>query len=225
MSGRVVIIAQSRSGSTRLPGKAFLKLQCGMTPTEFLLRALKNSRRADEIVLAVPDGPADDRYAAVASEADVSIFRGSEDDVLDRYYRAATAADAGVVVRVCGDNPLTDPEIIDRSVEAFLGGKEDYLSIVGLPLGTFGEVFSMDALARAQQECADPRMREHVTMYIYSNPDAFHIGQFDFALTRESLRVTIDTRADFDAVDALITRLGGRPPIPVARVVKALQGV
>lgn len=223
MSERVVVIAQARAGSTRLPRKAFRKLRCGLTITEFLLRGLVTVRSAQEIVLAVPDTPGNEAFAAMAAEIGATLFHGSENDVLARYVAAAKKTNADIVVRVCGDNPLTDPFMIDQCVEAFLRERPDYLRPSGPPLGTLCEVVSMDALIRADSECADPAFREHVTMYISANADRFRVRILPIDLGAIPRPVTVDTEPDFEFVDALIDRLGGEPPIDAGRVAVALR--
>ena len=127
MSQRVVAIIQARMGSKRLPGKSMADL-AGKPVLWHVLERVKRSRQVDEIVLATTTKSEDDILVSVTGECRVSTFRGSEDDLVDSYYRAAKAYKTDVVVRICADNPVLEPEELDRIVQYHLNGESDFSS-------------------------------------------------------------------------------------------------
>lgn len=173
---RVVLIIQARMGSTRLPGKSLMDL-AGAPVVGRILERVKRCRRVDEIVLAIPDSSADDPLAELAREYQAPVYRGSEHDLVERYYQAAVAHGADVVVRLPADNAAPEPEEIDRIVQHHLGlarhGFSSNLSPIhdsGYPDGIGAEVFDFALLAEARERHADQRRREHV-----------HLNFFDYA--------------------------------------------
>src|SRR5262245_66416880 len=143
---KVVAIVQARMGSTRLPGKV-MKPVGGVPMIELLLSRLGRAQEVDEIVLATSEDPRDEPLARHVASLGIRGFRGSENDVLDRYYRAAMEADADAVVRITGDCPLVDPKLVDEIVRAFKAAAVDYTSNTmppTFPNGLDVEVFRMD---------------------------------------------------------------------------------
>lgn len=203
-----VFVVQARMTSTRLPGKVLLDLG-GAPLLERLLERLKRCRTADEIAVACSDGPADDELARLARSWGVSVFRGSESDVLSRYLGAARAAKAGVVVRVTADCPLICPEVCDKVVEAL--GDADYASNTlryTYPRGLDCEAFTMAALERSAAEATSAPAREHVTWYIHSEArDSFKVRSIEDSDDNSALRWTVDEPVDLAAVRALWTGL------------------
>jgi spore coat polysaccharide biosynthesis protein SpsF len=124
---KVVAIIQARMGSTRLPGKVLKDLE-GETVLARVVNRLRRARLIDEVVVATTDRAADDAIVKECRSLSVSVSRGDQDDVLDRYFRAAQLAEADVVVRITSDCPLIDPEITDKTVAAFLETRPDYAS-------------------------------------------------------------------------------------------------
>jgi glutamate-1-semialdehyde 2,1-aminomutase/spore coat polysaccharide biosynthesis protein SpsF len=167
----VVAIIQARMNSTRLPGKVLLDI----AGQPMLWRVISRACRAttlEQIVVATSTAAADDAVAAFCAERGIVCFRGSETDVLDRYYQAARFANAKTIVRLTADCPLLDPEVIDLAVNRYLGGSWDYVSNVNPPTfpdGLDTEVFSFAALERAWREAQSPVQREHVTPYLRSS--------------------------------------------------------
>jgi glutamate-1-semialdehyde aminotransferase/spore coat polysaccharide biosynthesis protein SpsF (cytidylyltransferase family) len=164
----VVAIIQARMGSTRLPGKVLLDL----AGQPMLWRVISRTCRAktiEQVVVATSTAAADDAIAAFCTERGIVCFRGSETDVLDRYYQAARCVQAQTIVRITADCPLLDPDVIDQVVHHFLSGAWDYVSNVNPPTfpdGLDTEVFSFATLERAWNEAHSPAHREHVTPYI-----------------------------------------------------------
>lgn len=214
MSGKrkTVAIIQARMASTRLPNKVLADL--GGKP--MLAQVVARVRRAatiDEVVVATSVGPQDDAVEGFCRREGIGCFRGSEDDVLDRYYQAAHAFDAAVVVRITADCPLHDPRVIDSVVSAFVPGETDYVSNSierTFPDGLDTEVFSVAALERAWREATWSSEREHVTSYIWKHPDLFRIRQVTQSVDRSSMRWTVDEPRDLELVREVYRRLGDR---------------
>jgi spore coat polysaccharide biosynthesis protein SpsF len=209
---KVVTIIQARMGSTRLPGKV-LKDLGGRTVLERVVRRAQKCRLADEVVVATSVEPANDAIAEECTRLRVRVLRGSEDDLLDRYFRAAEVTQADVVVRITSDCPLVDPGVSDESIRAFLETCPDYASNVlerTYPRGLDTEVFSLCALDRAFREAKDPFQREHVTPFFYQHPERFKLvsvkGERDFS----NHRWTLDTPEDLEFLQAVYARLGDR---------------
>ena len=210
---KVVAIIQARAGSTRLPGKVLKDL----AGEPMLARVVSRVRRAgavDEVVVATTDLPGDDAVARMCAERGFPCFRGSENDVLDRYWRAAVAHQAGTVVRITSDCPLIDPGIIDRGVREFLAAQPavEYLTN-SYPQDTFPrgldiEVIRVDALERAWKEDTNPAWREHVTMYIHRHPESFHIRGLANDTDLSHLRWTVDTPEDFQLAQRIYEHFG-----------------
>jgi spore coat polysaccharide biosynthesis protein SpsF (cytidylyltransferase family) len=164
---RTVAIIQARMGSTRLPGKVLMDL-AGEPMLVRVVNRVRRAERLDEVVVATTASPSDDPIFEGCRQRGWAVERGSEKDVLDRYYRAARAHHADVVVRITADCPFVDAGLIDQVVGAFLGGGYDYVSNVleprTYPRGLDVEVFRFSALEKAWQEDRDPSWREHVTL-------------------------------------------------------------
>jgi spore coat polysaccharide biosynthesis protein SpsF len=212
VSRRRVAVVQARTGSTRLPGKVLLDLAGGPMLDRVVRRALRSSR-VDALVVATTDEPGDDAIEERAAALGVPCFRGSEDDVLDRTYRAAREHDAGVVVRITSDCPLVEPEIVDRVVAAFEADPAaDFASNTldrTYPQGLDVEVASLEALERAWEEAVEPYERAHVFPYIYEHPGRFRLVSVRDDVDRSSLRWTVDTEEDLAFARAVYDRLGG----------------
>ena len=205
---KAVAIIQARMGSTRLPGKVLKDLE-GETVLARVVQRVRRARLIHELLVATTDRPADDAIVEECANCAVPLFRGDQDDVLDRYFRAVQLVKAGIVVRITSDCPLIDPEIIDKTVAAFLETHPDYASnalVRTYPRGLDTEVMSSDALARAWREARSPHQRAHVTPYIYEHPAEFRIlsvtGEEDFS----GHRWTVDTPEDLPFVRAIYAR-------------------
>jgi spore coat polysaccharide biosynthesis protein SpsF len=205
---RTIAIIQARMGSSRLPGKVLKKLGRA-TVLSNVVERVRRSRRINDVAVATTREPADAEIVQECSNAGITIFRGSTEDVLDRYYEAALQLKAEVVVRITADCPLIDPDLIDLTVQAFLADRPDYASNVltrTYPRGLDTEVFSVETLQRAWQEAAAPYERAHVTPYIYNHPRRFRLlsvsGSDDFS----SHRWTLDTPEDLDFLQQVYAR-------------------
>lgn len=189
-------------GSSRLPGKVLKPLD-GVPMLGRIVDRLSHCRSAGRLIVATTDLPRDD---AVAAAAGTEVFRGSETDVLDRYYRCARLHGLSVVVRATADNPFVDPEEGDRVVAALLDRGVDYVTMQGLPVGVALEAMTMDALERAWRDGREPHHREHVNDYILENPALFPQIRLDAPPQKHApdVRLTVDTPEDFAHAEALV---------------------
>lgn len=207
---KTVAIIQARMGSTRLPGKV-LKKVLGKPLLEYQLERVKKSRLIDEIVVATTVKEQDQPIVDFCMEKGVSCYRGSEEDVLARYYEAAKAYEADIVVRLTSDCPVIDPGVIDRVIQAFLEDEEaDYVSNTlerTFPRGMDTEVFSFQALEQAFQSARMQSEREHVTPYIWKNSDRFSIKSVFHRDDLSIHRWTVDTPEDFELIKKMIEHL------------------
>jgi len=207
---KTIAVIQARMGSTRLPGK-ILKPILGVPMLARMLDRVKQAKKLDTIVLATTDKSEDDATATLATEAGVMVFRGSESDVLDRFYQAAKQAGAETVVRMTGDCPLMDPVVIDSVLAHFedANGRVDYCGIPSnYPEGLDIEVFTFSALEEAAREARLPSEREHVTPYIKNHPERFTCETWrDGGRDNSSMHWSVDTQADFDFVTKIFEQL------------------
>lgn len=227
---RIVAIIQARTGSTRLPGKVLRRL-CGVSVLGQVIRRVKACRMIGDVVVATTVLPSDDAIEAEAKAFHCEVFRGSEQDVLSRYFEAATAAKADVVVRVTSDCPLLDSTVLCQMLEVFVRecseNGVDYLSNTfgkrTFPRGLDVEVFTSAALARAHREATASWDREHVTPYIYNHPQTFVLKNFQCASDLSEYRWTLDTQADWQLIRAIYEGLGVTGSFSTADILKFLQ--
>ncbi|CAK0774115.1 spore coat polysaccharide biosynthesis protein SpsF [Gammaproteobacteria bacterium] len=179
-----------------------------------LARVMRRAARAktlDTIVVATTTDSCDDVLVTECSRLGISCFRGSQEDVLDRYRSAAAAHAAEVIVRITSDCPLIDPEVIDQVVSAWQNSSVDYISNGPTwPRGLNVEVFSRAALEQAWEQAHLPWQRSHVTPYLYQNPSLFRIGSVSAPGDYGHLRWTVDTPEDLALVRSLYKHLGNQ---------------
>ncbi len=204
----IVLIVQARVGSARLPRKV-LRSILGKPMLERQLERLRDAKRIGAFVVATTDKPEDDVVAGIAKRAGFEVFRGSEQDVLDRFYKAAKKIKADVVVRVTGDCPLHDPDVVDTVVERFLDSGADYTKTPeNYPEGLDTEVFSFLTLETAWKEAVLPSEREHVTPFIRNHPERFKVDTWrDSDLDHSAYHWSVDTGRDFTFVEAVYQEL------------------
>jgi glutamate-1-semialdehyde 2,1-aminomutase len=201
---RIVAIVQARMGSMRLPDKV-LKTICGKPMIELLLARLSRSKEIDKIIVATSIDPRNVSLVKCVTKLGYDCERGSEDDVLDRYLQAAQKHQADIVVRITGDCPLIDPDLVDHTIRKFREGDFDYVSNSyppSYPDGLDVEVFSIAALKRASEESTNPSDREHVTPFLRT-PDLFRQGTTSGSEDLSGLRWTVDEPADFKVISAV----------------------
>lgn len=210
---KVVTVIQARMGSTRLPGKV-LEPVSGDALLALVCERARRVGSVDETVVATSTLAADDVIAQFCDERGWNCFRGSESDVLDRYFQAAIASEADHVVRITSDCPLVCPHEADRVVRHHLASGVDYTHNLtvwgsGMPLGTGVEIFTRAALERSWREGHELHHREHVDEYVGDHPELFRIDRVDAPdeLRRPELRLTVDTPEDLRLVRAIYDRL------------------
>jgi spore coat polysaccharide biosynthesis protein SpsF len=208
----IIAIIQARMGSTRLPGKVLKEVE-GMTLLEYQLSRIKKSKLLDKVIIATSILPQDDPIVNLGKEVGVECFRGSENDVLTRYYAAAKSTFADIVVRLTADCPFSDPDIIDDTIRLFMDEKADYAANTvppqtsTYPNGSDVEVFSMKALDRANTEAKDPHDREHVTFYFWKYDKGFKTVQLKNQKDLSKYRFTVDYPEDLEVVSFIIKKL------------------
>jgi len=194
----VIAVIQARMSSTRLPGKV-LKDIAGKPMILHMLDRVKRSKLIDKIIIATSTSPANDPLCTTVTQAGFSVFRGSENDVLSRYYEAVKDQNHSVIVRLTGDCPLIDHHIIDKVIKCFLDNNFDYVSNIDPPTfpdGLDTEVFSFSALKTAWQDAKSAFDHEHVTPYI-RNSGKFTKANIAHSTDLSALRWTVDDREDF----------------------------
>ncbi len=207
---RIVAIVQARMGSSRLPGKSLQDLG-GEAVLNRVLGRVQRMRKVHQMLVATTEKSEDDVIAEAACQNGAAVFRGSEEDVLDRYYRAACSCRAEVVVRITADCPLIDPELSDQVTERFLTERPDYASNVlerTYPRGLDTEVMTFAALERAWQAASKPYQRIHVTPYLYQHPESFKLLSVRGKKDHSQHRWTLDTPEDLRFLQAVYARLG-----------------
>jgi spore coat polysaccharide biosynthesis protein SpsF len=227
-SQSVSIFIQARMGATRLFGKP-LKTVLNKPLLSYLVERLKNSKTASKIVIATSDLPQDDPIAKLGKQLGVSVFRGSEEDVLDRFYQASKQFPSDVIVRITADCPLLDPRVVDEVVKMYLDHYPayDYVSNVGvrhLPRGMDVEVFSSKALKEAAEEAHTSWEREHVTPFFYEHPTRYRIGQVIYPKDESHYRWCVDTPEDFALISKILEYIyPNNPQFTLQDLLKLLQ--
>jgi spore coat polysaccharide biosynthesis protein SpsF (cytidylyltransferase family) len=217
------VILQIRTNSTRLPGKMLLPFYEQQTIPDLIIARLMPFLGAEKLVIATTTSPDDDTIAEMAMRHGIRCFRGSEKDVLGRFLGAIDAFQLNTVIRVCADNPFLRAEYIQTLTDAFAGGTYDYATFEfpdGTPImqshiGLFAEIMTSDFLRKIDTATADPFFHEHVTNYVYTHRQDFRtlfIPVPPPVSTRRDIRLTIDTRADFDHLASLYSAMVSENP-------------
>lgn len=201
---KVTAIIQARMISTRLPGKVLMKIE-GKPMLWHVVNRLKFSEKFDDIILAIPDKKESDVLEEFARKNKIKYFRGSEENVLLRYYKTAKKFKIDAIVRITSDCPLIDPKIVDLIIEKHLNSDADYTSNTlerTFPRGLDVEVFNFKVLEKAQKEAKESYQREHVTPYICENINVFKFQNIEAKgkLRRPELRLTVDTKEDLKLI-------------------------
>jgi spore coat polysaccharide biosynthesis protein SpsF (cytidylyltransferase family) len=215
MELKTILITQARTGSTRLPGKVLKEIN-GKSLLEIHLERLKKCLKISEIIVATTANDEDGIIYEKALKLGFSSFRGSETDVLDRFYQSVKDKNADWIVRVTSDCPLIDPELVDEIVTFVQENNCDYCSnglIENFPDGQDVEVFKFSALKIAWENAVLKSEREHVTPYIRNNSDfnncnLFKAINFPCHSDFSKIRMTVDEQRDFDLLEILIHQLG-----------------
>lgn len=212
---KIGAIIQARTSSTRLPAKVIKNLpyDTDVTVLEQVIRRLKKSKMLHKIIIATTTNENDTKIVNIAEREKVECFRGSEDNVLERYYLSAVDNDLDIVVRITSDCPCIDPEIVDLIVENHLEVDADYTSnslVKSFPRGLDVEVITLEALQKAYSESTDDFEKEHVTPFIYkTKPELFKLNVFKAKNEFEApdIRITLDTEEDYALLCAVFDYL------------------
>jgi spore coat polysaccharide biosynthesis protein SpsF len=222
---KVVAVVQARMGSTRLPGKV-LKPILGKPMLLYIVERLRAVKKVDEVVIATSEHKINDSIRNVCKNNNVACYSGSEDNVLDRFYKAAKEHKADVVIRVTGDCPLIDPHVVGKVLNLFLeSGEYDFIGLATgagaakeefdgyrFPDGMDTEVFSFAVLETAWKEAKDKLETEHVTPFIWKRPERFRVHTYKSNADYSQMRWTVDNQEDFDLVEAIYKELYSKNP-------------
>jgi len=196
--------------STRLQGKVLREIN-GRPMLSYMLERASAAHNIDKVILATSVDPSDDPVAEFCEKNDILYHRGSLEDVLDRYYQTALKFKADVIVRLTGDCPLIDPNVIDDVIAAYKREGRDYvtnaLSPRTVPDGMDVEIFSFRNLERVWREAKKPSEREHVTFYFWKNPEIFSFYKYDIEEDLSGYRLTVDYPEDFEVVKSIFNAL------------------
>lgn len=212
----IVAIVQARMGSTRLPGKV-LKDLAGKPMLQRVLSRAASAKYLDKIVVAMPDLQESVPIERLCSELGYACFRGSENDLLDRYYRTAVAHCADTIVRITADCPLIDPQVIDLVIQQYMKcpAAMRYASNIHptrtFPRGLDTEVFGFDTLESAWRNDGNESWREHVTPFIYRHPEKYEIIAVTNPEDHSRYRLTVDTEEDFQLIELLYQWFENQP--------------
>ena len=204
-------IIQARMGSTRLPAKVMKEIK-GKTVLSHVIERVRQSKMLDDIIIATTTLDRDDLIENEAIKCGAKVFRGSEDDVLSRYYYTAKENNIDVVVRITSDCPLIDPHVVDEITNFYLAGNYDLVTNAGsdlsqrtYPRGLDTEIFSFAALEEAFINGRAKYQREHVTPYIYENSNKMYYYKNVIDYSRH--RWTLDTEEDFELINKIYEKL------------------
>lgn len=201
-------------GSTRLPGKVLMKLDKQNTVLDYVIQQLKHCKNIEKIIIATTSLKEDDVIETFAKNNNILYFRGNSLDVLDRYYQCAKLHNLTIIIRITADNPLIDPNIVEKVLIEFKSHSYDYVSnavVRSFPYGTETEVFSFDALEKGWNNAKSDNEREHVTPYFYNNPKKFKVHTVKHQNDLSSFRWTVDQIEDFTLVKNIISKINKRP--------------
>jgi spore coat polysaccharide biosynthesis protein SpsF len=212
----VVTLIQARTASSRLPGKVLCELG-GQPVLAWAVERCRRAKTVNQVVVATTSDPADDPLAELCAQRSWDVFRGSQFDVLDRFYQAARQFEAQVIVRVTADCPLIDPDVVDLVVNEFIDNGVDFAANRlppphprSWPIGLDTEVCAVAGLERAWREADQKFEREHVMPYFYDQEGRFRVKVIEHVPDYGHMRWTLDTPEDLDLLRAVVERLGGR---------------
>jgi spore coat polysaccharide biosynthesis protein SpsF len=209
---RIVAIIQARMGSTRLPGKVLEKV-LGQPMLEHILRRISTAHLVAQLVVATTQRPEDDAVCSLLQHLGIPQYRGSTENVLERYYQAAKQFEADIIVRLTADNPFIDGQFVDWVIKQYLQADPpvEYIETAfskTFPVGLSVELFSFRALEVARNESKTPAEREHVTPFFRNNPQRFPSQSLSNRNNLAELRWTVDTPEDLALVRRVYEHFG-----------------
>lgn len=219
-------IIQARLGSTRLPGKAFLRV-LDKTILEYVVERVRKAGSVEDVIVATTTEKEDLQIADLMNRLKIKVYRGSRDDVLDRFYQAARSFGARDIIRITADCPLIDPEVIDNVAGRYFGSGADYCSNTleeTFPDGQDAEIFGFHALSDAWKNAKLLSEREHVTPYITKNPGRFKLVSVKNKINLGDKRWTLDRKEDFEFIKAILESMyPDNPDFNMGDVLKFLE--
>ena len=207
-------IIQARTGSTRLPGKVMQKIDNENTILDYVINQVKSSKKIEKIIVATTNLIEDDIICEHLVLQKIEFFRGSSEDVLDRYYQCAKKFTIDNIVRITADNPLIDPNVIDLVIDDYKNNKCDFATNTlhrTFPYGTEVEVFSFKSLEKAWKNAKKPSEREHVTPFIRDLQNKFIRINTQYQEDLSYLRYTVDRIEDLKLVKEIVKNISTRP--------------
>ena len=208
----ICCIIQARTGSARLPKKVIQKIDNDLTVLDYVIDQVKYSQKIEKIIVATTNLIEDDLICKYANLQKIECFRGSSEDVLDRFYQCAKKYSAKTIVRITADNPLIDPNIIDKVINEY--NKCDFITNTlerTFPYGTEVEVFSFVSLKKAWENAKKPSEREHVTPFIRNPKNKFVLKNIKNQKNISNFRYTVDKLEDLQLVKEIIKNISTRP--------------
>ena len=210
---KVVAIIQARMSSSRLPGKVLMPL-VNKPVLAHVVERLSYCKMVEKIVVATTDEDSDDPVADYCANNNIDYYRGSLEDVLDRYYQVAKIYHADPILRITADCPAIDPVVVDAVITGYLSGEYDSYGLGGeFPDGLDCTVFSFSAIKRAWEEAKLKSEREHVGPYIENNPNLFRNGMLELFEGLGNQRWTLDEPNDYNLLSKIFNKLY-RPDSP-----------
>lgn len=200
----IIVIIQARMGSTRLPGKILKDIE-GKSMLWHVVNRVRYSKNINKIIIATTINKDDDKVEDFCKTHNIAFYRGSENDVLDRYYQTAKLWDADIIVRITSDCPLIDPEVIDKVICSYLKNKHNFNGASNIvkrtyPRGLDTEVISFNTLERVWKEAKKNYQREHVTAFIYERGRMFKLYSVKNDKDLSHYRWTVDEEKDLKFV-------------------------
>jgi len=217
-TSKTVAIIQARMGSSRLPGKVMMPI-VSKPVLWHVVERVKRAKLINQVVVATSTNPEDKKIVDFCEINNIEVFKGSQNDVLDRYFKCAKKYHAKFIVRITADCPLIDPQLIDKLIRKIFKGRYDYIGIaIGggvvtskiyrFPQGLDAEIFTFNALREAWKETTDPVDREHVSVYIWRNDKKFKLGQpLSAEKDYSKFRLTLDWLEDLKLIRKIYGKL------------------
>ena len=207
-------VIQARMNSTRLPGKVLMNIDGKFPALFYTVEQLKNSKLLEKIVIATSSNQEDNDIEKFCREYSIKCFRGSLENVLDRYYQCAKEFGITTIVRIPADKPLIDPEIVDEVIQKFKENSFDCVTNFQpstIPSGTEVEIFSFSALETAWKNTSSAFNKEHVTPYIYKNKEQFKIFNVVNKEDLSNFRWALDYKEDLELIRKIVMKIEKRP--------------
>jgi len=207
-------IIQARMNSTRLPGKVLMNIDEKFPALFYTVEQLKNSKLLEKIVIATSSNQEDNNIEKFCRKYNIKCFRGSLENVLDRYYQCAKEFGITTIIRIPADKPLIDPEIVDEVIQKFKENSFDCVTNFQpstIPSGTEVEIFSFSALETAWKNASSAFDKEHVTPYIYKNKEQFKIFNVVNKEDLSNFRWALDYKEDLELIRKIVMKIEKRP--------------